>query len=568
MLQFCNSTKAEVVSVWAENLPAIRIAQTSALLYQALPEINKLQTSADNRLAMLESLRPYVQQCIQGLTKSFLNKPLILPEGAMKTAVVALALQKHLNYGYILAAIPKLLKPEKSRNANNNQQLALCLHRAITGLGLQLLRSYQLYTQAPAHLWLECHTLYLLAETTQLLKYKVSDQPHEEHPQTSIEQAYMQVLLLSCANANQLTQVDIEILYRALEDWSKLAHLTPATNHLFSVNLRSNIPPNYTKRFTNNDDDADIRGLNTSQLIYEVEQLRNTGQSSQISRLPLMNTHLLNHIIRVWGRTHERGNQRQPAQGNLDTLVGLSAIHYYLCNQQSFDTFVYGQHQTRRAPEYRATTLSSEDDPWAKTIDAEAISQAWARKKQAEQPEPVDTISPYTIYQVERLDVSPGGYCLQWRNEIPSQVKAGELLALREPGGRCWSIAVVRWTKQHKGTSQIGVQLLAPQAEPYAAQVMSKTGANGEFMRALLLPELTKIKQPATLLTSGLPFNAQQKVNLRRDGNTSAAFLTECVFSTSAISQFNFRKLDTVTTTARPLDGPLSLSDDFSTSWD
>ena len=78
-LTFCAGSKDQQVREWVRALPLTRINHVSALLYKAVPEIGRLRTGSDTRLAILETLRPAVQQCIQGLSQHFLNQPLILP---------------------------------------------------------------------------------------------------------------------------------------------------------------------------------------------------------------------------------------------------------------------------------------------------------------------------------------------------------------------------------------------------------------------------------------------------------------------------------------------------------
>ncbi|BFM14385.1 hypothetical protein R50073_05680 [Maricurvus nonylphenolicus] len=561
-LSFCQSSKADRVRRWAEELPATRITQTSAMLYQALPEVTRLKTPADNRLAMLESLRPYVQQCIQGLAKSFLNQPLILPEGAMKTAVVAQALQKHMSNGYMLAAKEYLLKPEKFRKTHT-EQISLSLHRALTGMGLQLLRSYQLYTQAPIQLWAESHTLYRVAEEENLLKHPVNDELLEQAKANTIEQVYMRMLLLSCANSNQLNQTDVGILYRALEEWSKHVHLSQEPdNNIFAVNLSGNMPPNYSKRF-NTDGQVELRTLDLDSLNYELNQLAKGQASHKIKRPPLMNEALFKHCLKVWGQIHERDNARRPATGGMDVIVGLSALHFYTCEEQEFHAFLHHPKQrskaVKKSPDFNAAKLATEHDPWAQAFVSDVEPPGKAPHMADEEAREM-----YPIHKVERIDASPGGYCLQWHEAIPSQVRSGELLGLREPNRKHWNIGVIRWVKQNRGGTLLGIQLLAPNAEAYAIQLINKSGENGEFMRALFLPANKALKQQASLLAPSVPFQAQNKVRLNHHGITDTAHLTECIFSTSAMSQFYFRQLEN---TSGEGQAQQQQADDFNSDW-
>ena len=91
-----------------------------------------------------------------------------------------------------------------------------------------------------------------------------------------------------------------------------------------------------------------------------------------------------------------------------------------------------------------------------------------------------------------------------------------------------------------KGT-QLGIELLAPRAEVGAARLLQKTGSNGPFMRALLLPAIKAIAQPATLLLPRIPFRTGNKVELNYPDLQGRQQLTKRLASTSSFSQFQFR---------------------------
>ena len=149
----------------------------------------------------------------------------------------------------------------------------------------------------------------------------------------------------------------------------------------------------------------------------------------------------------------------------------------------------------------------------------------------------------FRFYDAQILDASPNGYRIEWKSDRPPQLQSGELLAIRDETDPRWCIAVVRWLRQVSNVS-IGVELLSPRAIPVAARVIQKKGGPTDFARALLLPELKPINQPAQLITPNLPFQAHQKVHIQRQGIQTTAQLSECVLSTESFNQFTFRMLD------------------------
>jgi hypothetical protein len=149
------------------------------------------------------------------------------------------------------------------------------------------------------------------------------------------------------------------------------------------------------------------------------------------------------------------------------------------------------------------------------------------------------------------------------------QVRAGELLGLREQGRDKWAIGVVRWAHQIKGATQLGIQILAPHALPVGLAVVQKTGGFAEYLRALQIPELRAINQPPSVITNAISFHEFNKARLysqdqggvNHEGDKSIQ-LTRRLFATGAFSQFGFREL----ATAKP-ESQSSLGD-FDSVWE
>ncbi len=157
---------------------------------------------------------------------------------------------------------------------------------------------------------------------------------------------------------------------------------------------------------------------------------------------------------------------------------------------------------------------------------------------------------------------------MHWEGTVPTSIQAGELLGIQEHGVRHWSIGVIRWIRhlRDQGT-QLGIELLAPRAEVGAARLLQKTGSNGPFMRALLLPAIKAIAQPATLLLPRIPFRTGNKVELLYPDLQGRHQLTKRLASTSSFSQFQFRTAGAVTSSASVQQATGMPDDDFESIW-
>src|SRR5690606_24546011 len=120
-----------------------------------------------------------------------------------------------------------------------------------------------------------------------------------------------------------------------------------------------------------------------------------------------------------------------------------------------------------------------------------------APQKPGEQP--VETPAEnYPTFEVPIVNHSPGGYCLSWPREVPAQLQAGELLGVQDAPEQAWSVAIVRWIRQVRGGgTQMGIELIAPHAQPCGVQLVRKSDQNSQYLRAMLLPEIRVISRPA-----------------------------------------------------------------------
>jgi len=552
-LSFCDSSR-DGVAKWVQSLPLTQIQFVGGILYKALPEISWLQTSAANRINILEILRAPTTQIIEGLSKHFLNQPLILPEDAIKMATIAQALQKHLNNGYMVT-IRDLCKESNPKK----HLLALSLHRAMMGMGLLLFRYYQLYLPVPAKLWSDVNSLYQLAANFNLLDEVVPETLAHHQNCNTIKLAYTRILLLACCRANQLRQMEITAIYDALNTLTHLAKIHEddgknTEDNLLSVAPLSNEAPNYRSRIKELGH-AFILVLNTKNIIKRLEELNHktpddTGENTtRVNELKLSPA-LTQHLIQAWDLLPLRNLDRQPTAGTLNVTVGISSIHYHLAGKTHFFDFLDSAHrpQMNRGIEslFQNRALQSQQ----KNGSNEWIDPLDELDTPPDSKEAQDASEPHPIYEVPLIDTSPGGYCLEWRDEIPNQVKAGELLGLLDPVRNYWSLGVVRWANLTQGATQLGIQILAPHATPVGVALVSKSGEISEFLRALEIPATSSLNQPATLITNTVSFREQSKVRMyhratqveANKGDDNIQLISRC-FATGVFNQFTFQYL-------------------------
>lgn len=589
---FCGGNKESQFKQWLQQLPLTQAQQVSGHLYTAVHELSRLNTSWENRLQLLELLRIPVHQTLNGLALKYLNQPLILPDAALKTATVAQAIQKHFLNGYLAVVRELCSKSSKTPDKPDHPvELALAIQRALTALSLLLLRSYQLYLPISSQVWSEIHSLYRLAALTQLEQTAVEENLPSHRGLRNIHHVYLRILLMATARPNQLRQDEIENTYKLLDLLAHHAELeayTPAgKENLFVVLLDSNRPPFYKSNWRGDASSPALLELRTTQLVQKVSELsKSVLADTDANPLPQVNLTpaLINHLEQAWSHLAMRSFERQEVNTDIEVTVGLTNIHFHLAAGQPFNLFLNqasavsgtpnkGAIYQKRGVQLKTDAGKQEDDPWGDTFDIKGTlldGQSLSTlniEKQLKQQEKAGYQGHHPVYSVPLLDRSLGGYGLEWRDEIPVQVRAGELLGLREHGRNKWSIGVVRWAHQTKGATQLGIQVLAPHAIPVGLAAVHKTGGFAEYLRALQIPELKAINQPPTLIANAISFHEygkarlylQPQVGVSYQGDSSIQ-LTNRLFSTGAFSQFGYRELASTKTAEEK-------KDDFDSVW-
>ncbi|MBA1273523.1 molecular chaperone [Stutzerimonas azotifigens] len=547
-LSFCDPTVRDMKR-WIAHLPKANIGETARQLYQALLEFNQLLTPSDNRLQLLELLRPEVHFVCKQLEKHFLNQPIVLDERPRKVASLCQALQNHLAGGY------KLIVARVASTTQRKERqplLTIALQRAMHSLRGPLIRANQLYCPVPEGLWLEMHQLYEIACERDVHRSVVRDDLAHHTQGMSVEQSYIVALLLGCARCNQMRQQSIARLSEVLEPWSSLVNLQLASDprSLFALSPLVDGPPRYRSLFQTNELPS-LLGIDPQPLVDAIKQRLDDPEKSTPKLLVPegISIDLLQHLGAAWGDISERTFQRTPGQGKLTLCIGMSPLHYYLAGERSFNDLLKSPQAPKTAtfklqngaPDIWANAFDAQSSTWEGVVPYEEIeftpSSATAEKAQASTGE-----SSFATYPLQIINHSPGGYCLSWPKEVPSQLQAGELLGLQDPGSQGWSVAVVRWIRQVRGGgTQMGIELVAPHAQPCGLQLVRKADQGSHYLRALLLPEISAISRPATLITPRLPFQEGHKVQINQQGEEHRALLSRRQTSTGSYSQFEYR---------------------------
>lgn len=576
-LSFCDTTP-KAFRVWIDQLPMANIGEVSRQLYHAIIELNHLFTPPQQRLQFLELIREKIQFVCDELSRHFLGMAVALPEKQRKIANLSQALQLHLAAGYKLCILEFI---DNGGIERNRKPVVMAIHRAISELAATIVRSHQLYCPSPAKSWLECHRLYRFAYRNKLVETEVEDRRLLHRRTSSIADAYKRILLLGSARANQLRQPELLQVYELFEIWSDYTDCRPeiGEDSLFVINMEGDNPPVYRSLLDQlpGEDSFDFDTRELSSMVSDaLSARRDKGKADSALHVPAkVSDTLLLHLSQALGILAKRNFNRIASQGTLEVCVGLTAAHYFVAGEKTFTEFVSGNDNGPASEDnlfIRSARQSK--DAWAGAHDAGPSddvlhsadtpitfrgSYGTASKQVADKNRP-------NSHHALLINTSPGGYCVAWESNVPPSLQAGEILGVREQSAHPWSVAVVRWIRQikHHGT-QIGIELLAPSASPCGVKLIQKVGNSSEYLRGLLLPEISVVNQAATLITPRLPFQSGSRISLLHDGREDQGQLSKKVSSTGSVSQFELKLNNASVPSAATPSG--ASEDEFDSLW-
>jgi hypothetical protein len=542
---------------WAQNLSVTSTKQAALQLKIAIEQLNRVKMAAGTRFSIMEALRPSVKIELASLAKHYLDQALTLADEPQKMAGIASSLCGLCVSAYSLVAINTLQQRQTPVHSKAARLVCTAIQRALSFAGSKILQTYQLYRPIEPKSWLELHQLYALGERQGLATLVVEDEQSAQT--TSIAQSFLQSALLSCCKPNQLQQKDLAVIYRGLEEWSERVKIVGTDAFgLFQLDLESDRPPIYSAMSEGSQSD-NSRLLDTSGLIEHLQQLkvqdRAAGrQGIKFDRDTTLPSNLLEHLVNALGVMSKRNFARKKDTGTLDISLGLSNAHYYLADNQDFEQVIHGAKTvTDQRQAIRFLTKSKHHDMWeeanlhesshanpvAAGIHMDTVTHASLKHKdKAGKPGP-----RFPRYESKYINSSPSGYCLSWSDDLPQDIKSGEIICVREQSNQDWIIAVTRWVSAlGDDRTLVGIELLSPSAVPYGAKVLHTETRQAEVLsKVLLLPEIKLIGQASTLITPRTGFKEKQKVQLVKASEKFSVQLTRQVAATPGYAQFEFK---------------------------
>lgn len=541
---------------WAQALPVTNTDAVVDLIKRALAELNRVSIPPEVRFEILETLVPSLDVAVSNLSKRFLNQPLVMPEGPQKMADVAARLNALASTAYTIVAIEALQQRETIRRINPALLTCQALQRAVVYSGRKVLQTFQLFRPLEIHGWRSLHQLYSLAESQGLESLPLRSTTAGG---TTVRSAYLQAVMLGCCKPNHLRQSDLTSLYRCLGHWGEFVEVgaEPNPEALFVADLHSDQPPLYQSLYKEKES-ANCRTLNTQKLVEHLQTLRTETNKDYVQVAPGLSVpvSLIDHLISSLGNMSLRNFKRSPANEQLQLCIGLRSVHYHVGGEVEFETLLQSMTKTLSLVdgENRFMPPASRGDVWQAAnpreyyVDENSMygdndeANSLIDMPSASSKESQDLTERYPVYSAAQADASPGGYCLEWNQDMPGDIRSGDIVGLKESGSQEWSIAVIRWFGRFEDErTLVGLELLSPKAMSFGASIHQKDGEQTPPIRVLLLPEIKLVGQPHTLITPRAGFRERQKITLGNQREECSIQLLRQVTATGEFAQFEYK---------------------------
>ncbi len=504
---------------WLASLPLADAGNAARDLYQALYALNRLDLGAPARLELMELYRGSVATVSAVLKTQLSGLALPLPPTARQMAEFLRQLHMEMAIGY-KCAFQDLQVARVPWGKKN--QLALATVRALAYLGEVLRHSYEVYMAQPPGVWTEIHALYRYAEAQGSLEQVIeADADLEEgEAQQTIGRRYRGVLLLALCNPYQLPQNECTHVAKFLSRWAHKAGITDDTNVAdpighFLVNLAADKPPTPMAQQRNVPPGADLRVLNTIELVRTVHSFAkrlDQGEGSHILDLGGNVTapaarEMLRRMIKFWGVTPTRRYARTKTRGYLYLCTGINALHFFVGGRKPFVAPTQAPEETRLEP---GEGLARETQERA-LADAAKEGRVGTGGERASADAPSDlprwladarlaTPEAYPVDRWQLRDESASGLLLAHTGEVAMQLRVGDVLGMQGVSGGDWHAGVIRWIKSPEARRiEMGVERLAPKLTAVAVCPLDST-ATKRYVQGLLLPAMPVLQRPTTLL--------------------------------------------------------------------
>ena len=489
---------------WVAALPRANGQATQMELSDALDSLAGQQLKSTQRLWVLEELRPAVLESIDLLKRQFVGSPLPLPGLKARAAQHAETFQLDMAAAYRKAAA-EICAPEGKIPMLRGAAVTKALLRSAWHYRHAAEFAWRLYRAPSAGVWQGLHRVYRFAAERRLEARQIDDVGANQSQ--TVQSLYLQALLMSVAHPLAYSQTEQDTLRKLAKEFAGLCSLQSSAQNALAACVPEDADQGLGQRI---EEESDPLWLDLAAYKIEVDDALARVRDGYAEIIPgrspgiRVAEDLLLRLQRAFGMAAARTHSRRFAGHTLQTVFGLSALHYYLSGRRDFETFI--RQVTSHEHHYHDRA-------------------SWA----VSGPEAAKVAS----YPAKVLDQSLGGYRMSWDQAQQIRARVGELIGVNfaEDGGDPdWMLGIVRWLRYEPNNALMaGVDLLSRRTIAIGLRMGDGlTVAPGKpALRAVALEAMTAGEAMTYLVAGESPATPARVEIVRDDDNLSLDYLPD-----------------------------------------
>ena len=526
---FC-PTHLDGLKEWVANLSLNYLGTSSKQLFIALKEIASLQCTEIERIDYLQTIHSPLLQVLNSIEQH------ISPQGALNTdrnqhiIELAFSIRSLLAKCYvdIVERSTQQIKTSKyhffklHRNSAANHVRTVATYYAMQQFSALFYLQYLLYSSPFTGQWQRTHYLMQQAVDANFHHVNINQLLNTRYPLNSINQCYLQLILLEILRTHQLRYGEIKGLYNCTFDWVQYIQISkkPSSEARYLIDFKLDSPPQFNAQKV-----EQLQGkffISTQALLdhlSEIQHKKSTPLTSSENKFltPALHFHIQNQLQNQIERQHAR----YAYSGQIKVCFGLAVTHYYLSKQKNFVETIHYSENYPNAANLNQSDSYKPQSQWV-LLDKEAK----------------------TIHKAEVTDISVNGYRLKWTETNTQYLKSGELIIVQEAHHNLWRCGVIRWIKQNSESHlEFGVEIFSHDIIPCA--VKNSDDENQSFQPALLIQSTILDQMQTSLIIPGTFASKEKNVlTLKLGDELVKVYLSKAQLITQSFVRYEYELLN------------------------
>ena len=546
-------TQSEEIASWVKDLPLFDAATTVQKSLPVLAELNRTEMDNALRFHSMQLFAAALLHPIEIIRKKYLAVPLPLTGKHKEASHSIKRLLNEMAHGYKIVICQHIINPGQRLPL---EEITQAIHLSIHYIGRLILDRYLCYESQTPRIWLELAELYRLATTLCIESAPITI---EESRQSTIEQAYLQVLLLVAIHPYRLTQGEATTVYKLMGEWSQHCKITTPPAGWRPSNELIIRPTDYSLVYHASPDEdltglKDIKIINIDKLsaFMQTHSEPAKGASSTLSERLMQN--MFKRLLDGWRSNNVRATPRAGCVNKIELISGLTACYLAFGGR---DPKVDQPVHTKM----RLIPIESEyDDPWAPAIKGVQTNAGEASKfsvddptkdiwnKQTRRPSLSDLPKEpaFRHHTAIQTDCSDTGLSVRFDFSSGLKPSVGDLISFRPERSSQdnWRLGAIRWMEFSQKGGALGIKLFPFSPMPIATKALSGVGKGGDLMQSLLLSPEGLEHPEATIIVPASVYDLGSKLYVDRYNHPAKITLTSLHDFSKSFACYSFKITD------------------------